>query len=294
MKAENETKTIDPEVVEDKIVEFRKPSVPVTLNDIAALKGEAQEIIEARIQVLESLRRAAIRATHPEDWLLFKAKDNRVTGYLQDAGADRVRDLYGIEVFDISRPEKVMNLDGSFMYLITGSGRCRFTMQTLEGVEGGRSSTDDFCKDRKGVDLELTVRKAARANLDGNITRELAGLKSVPVEELETVWKGTNKLTKNCHYGRGFGSGKERAGARVEDESGLADQQKPKCGLCGKVMSFRPAGKTSQGKAYGAFWSCSDYEVHKKSGESQNNYSVSDEDWRKSLATSRGGEDIPV
>src|SRR5262249_21362077 len=183
------TVTDDPVVdTPSTALELRRPDTPLTLSDLAALKGEAVEIIEARIQVLETLRKAAIRATSPPDWLLFKSPEEQggqIVGYLQDCGADRVRDLYGIEIFNVSKPEKVVGNDPAiFHYLITGSGRCKLTRQVLEEVEGGRSSTDDFCQGKSGLDLELAVRKAARANLDGNITRELAGMKSVPTEAI--------------------------------------------------------------------------------------------------------------
>jgi hypothetical protein len=93
-----------------------------------------------------------------------------------------------------AKPEKVTGNDPAvFHYLVTGSGRCKLTRQVLEDVEGGRSSTDDFCRGKSGAELELLVRKAARANLDGNITRELAGMKSVPITEIEAAWVGTPK-----------------------------------------------------------------------------------------------------
>src|SRR4051812_7540097 len=102
-------------------IALRSPAIATTLSELAALKGEAEEIIRARVQVLETLRRAAIRTTSPEDWLLFKSPDEQggqITGYLQDCGADRVRDLYGIEVYDVSKPEKVVGTEpGVFHYL---------------------------------------------------------------------------------------------------------------------------------------------------------------------------------
>src|SRR5512146_1071396 len=142
---------IDPELVEETAIARRTPSVPVTLAELAALKGEALEVVEARVQVLETLRKAAIKATSPEDWLLFRSPDGGVTGYLQDCGADRVRDLYGIEIFNVSLPQKEAGMGGEFTYIITGSGRCKLTKQVLENVEGGRSSTDDFCSGKKGA-----------------------------------------------------------------------------------------------------------------------------------------------
>jgi hypothetical protein len=239
-------------------IALRHPGIPVTLSELAALKGEAIEVIEARVQVLETLRRAAIRATSPEDWLLFKAPEEQggqVVGYLQDCGADRVRDLYGIEVFNVSKPEKVVGNDPAvFHYLVMGSGRCKLTRQTVELMEGGRSSTDDFCKGKTGADLELAVRKAARANLDGGITRELAGMKSVPMNELAEAWVGTKKSTEACRRGRGFGTRDERVGGRSEK---APDIDPPVCPHCQTPGQYRPAKGNR-----GAFYGCPNYTKH--------------------------------
>jgi hypothetical protein len=237
---------------------LRKPETPVTLSELAAMKGEAVEIIEARVLVLETLRKASIRATSPEDWLLFKAPEEQggqIVGYLQDCGCDRVRDLYGIEIFGISKPEKVVaNEPGVFHYLITGSGRCKLTRQVVEEMEGGRSSTDDFCKGKTGAELELAVRKAARANLDGNITRELAGMKSVPLDDIKRAWEGTPKLVDHCRKGRGFGTRDERLGGRSEK---APDVDPPVCPHCGTKGAYRP-GKDGRG----AFYGCPKYQSH--------------------------------
>lgn len=237
---------------------LRRPDVPTSLNQLAALKGEATEVVQARALVLTTLRTAAIRMTSPEDWLLFKAPDEQggqVVGYLQDCGCDRVRDLYGIEVFDISKPERVTANDGeSFMYLLEGSGRCKVTRQTVEVMEGGRSSTDDFCRGKEGAELELAVRKAARANLDGNVTRELAGMKSVPAEELIRAWEGTPKKIEQCRRGRGFGSRSERLGANSEK---APDVEPPVCPHCGTKGVYRP-GKDNRG----AFYGCPKFKSH--------------------------------
>ena len=250
---------IDPETdTPEQTLILRRPDIPVTLSELAALKGEALEVIEARVQVISTLRLASIRATHPEDWVLFKAKEEhggQVVGYLQDAGCDRVRDLWGIEVFDVSKPEKVTGSEpGVFHYLISGSGRCKLTRQVLENIEGGRSSTDDFAKGKTGVDLDLTIRKAARANLDGNVTRELAGMKSVPLDELAAAWKGTSKRVEQCRKGRGFGSADERVGGRSQ---AVPDVEPPVCPHCGTTGRYR-AGNDKRGPFYG----CPNYQQH--------------------------------
>lgn len=274
----NHVDVLDPEpAMPIDPLEARRPDVPITLSELAAEKGEAVEIINARALVLSTLRKAAILATSPEDWLLFKALDEQggqVVGYLQDCGADRVRDLYGIEIFNVSKPEKVVGGEpGVFHYLISGSGRCKLTRQVLEDVEGGRSSTDDFCRDKKGVELELAVRKAARANLDGNITRELAGLKSVPLAELEDVWKGTSKKSEHCRRGRGFGTRDERLGGGERPDEGV--DVVPQCRVCKKAMVLRKGSK-------GHFYSCADYKQHQEAG--QKSFTIDLDKWKQELA----------
>ena len=237
---------------------IRHPGAPTNLNELAGRKGEAVEIIEARVQVVETLRRASIRLTSPADWLLFKAPDDQggqVVGYCQDSGAERFRDLWGIDVFDVSEPEKITGNDAAvFTYIVRGSGRCRITGQTLEQIEGARSSTDDFCRGVVGVALEVLVRKAARANLDGGVTRELAGMKSVPIEEIAAAWEGTPKKIENCRHGRGFGTRDERLGAR---STKAPEVDPPVCPHCQSVGVFRE-GKNGRPGFYG----CPRYKSH--------------------------------
>lgn len=256
----------DPEVLEPEITDaegeefalarrLRHPAVPVTLEELAALKGEAIEILKARNEVLEVARLHAIRMTHPEDWVLNKTRDGRVTGYLQDSGCERVRPILGIEIFDVGSPEKVVSLDGkSFAVVISGRGRSRLTRDEIEAVEGIRESTEDFCKDLTGIKQELRVRQAARANLDGRIVRELAGLGSMPLEELERAWKGTDKKTQFCRLGRGFGSQDERLGSFKAD---VPQVEPPQCPHCKIPLVYRPAKGDRK-----AFYGCSQYQQH--------------------------------
>jgi hypothetical protein len=256
---------LEPDVIEPDDPEagltrqiLRRPATPVSLSELAALKGEAVEIIEARVQILKTVRLAALRMTLPEDWVLFRAPEEhggQVVGYLQDCGADRVRDIFGIRVFNVSTPEKVVAGDGThFMYLVSGRGASSLTRQVVDGIEGGRSSTDDFCKDKTGAALELLVRKAARANLDGNVTRELSGMKSVPLEEITEAWVGTAKKVDRCRRGRGFGTASERLGATSEK---APDVEPPICPHCKSVGKFRPAKGNRA-----AFYGCPKYDTH--------------------------------
>jgi len=240
---------------------LRDTRVPATLDQLAAQKEHALEILEARITVLETSRRRAIRMTHPPDWNLYKDREGVVIAYLSDGGCERVRDILGVEVYDVSAPEKMANGDGSFMYLQRANGRSKLTTQVVEAMEGGRSSTEDFCRDAKGAQLELLVRKATRANLDGNIARELMGLRNVPLTELQEAWQGTSKDWNQCRKARGFGSAEERLGATRE---GVPDVPPPTCPVCktpdGKLplpLEYRGAKGTR-----GAFYGCRFYAKH--------------------------------
>lgn len=244
---------------------MRSPKVAITIAELAALRGESDDVVAARVRVIQTLRAASIRATGPPDWVLFKSPDEhggQIVGYLQDCGADRVRDLWGIEIFNVSKPEKIVgDTPGAFYYLISGDGHCRLTGQRVESMEGGRSSLEDFCKGKAGAELELAVRKAARANLDGGITRELAGMKSVPIEELKDAWTGTKKQVESCRLGRGFGTRSERLGARSEK---APDVDPPICPHCQSIGVYRPAKGDPGTREYrAAFYGCPKWESHR-------------------------------
>lgn len=227
---------------------LRDPRVPATLDDLAALRGQAIEVVETRATVLETLRKRGIRLTVPEDWLLFRNAQGRITGYLSDAGAGRLRDLIGIEVFDVEEPRRLMAGDGqSFMYVQRASGRAKTTGQVVEKVEGGRASTEDFCKDDTGAVLDLKVKKACRANVNGSIVRELAGLKNVSEDDLREAWKGTGKDLAHANRGRGFGTQDERLGAA---RAGTPDVPPPTCPHCQTPATLRQ-GRGGKGAFYG-------------------------------------------
>lgn len=235
---------------------LRRPDVPITLAQLAALKGEAVEVIQARVQIIETLWRASIRLTSPEDWVLYKAPDEaggQIVAYCEDAGCERFRKLWGITIYNLGKPEKIVGTDpGDFIYEISADGRCAITGEIVEQMTGARSSTDDYAKGATGAALERKVKVAARANLDGGIVRELAGMKSVPVQELESAWKGTPKTIDRCRKGRGFGTRDERLGGGERPD---VDVVPPPCPVCGKPMQLRKGSK-------GFFYSCGDYRAH--------------------------------
>jgi hypothetical protein len=221
--------------------------IPASFNELAAMPaGQGMKIIEARIEILRQIRRASILMTNPEDWLTFKRDDGREIAYLQDCGCERIRDLWGIEITPTSEPTRHGLEDGHFMYIIRGNGVSHSTGKEVKALEGGRGSNERFCQDKRGALLEIAVRKAARANLDGNIVRELTGLNGVPREELEDIWKGSGKKYSNCAQGRGYAAAERRT-----EQAGF-EAEAPRCPKCKKEMRLKK-GKT------GNFWGCSGY-----------------------------------
>ena len=247
--------------VDEGTLQLRHPAVPVTLEELAALKNAAVDIIETRATVLDTLRARSIRATHPTDWVLYKAPEEhggQIVGYLQQCGAQRLLDIWGISVFDVSDAQFIPGTEpGAFSYRQTGTGRSNITGQVVEKVEGSRHSLDDVVKGKTGPALDDAVRKNTRANLDGNIARRLSGLNSVPAAELERVWATTTppRSIDQCRLGRGFGSRSERLGGTAEK---APDVPPPVCPHCGTTGAYRPAKDNR-----GAFYGCPKYASHK-------------------------------
>lgn len=240
---------------------FADPGVPLTVTDIAIAEERGLRIQAARVVALTTARLNALQITEPDDWTLFATREGRITGYLSDAGCQRARDVIGVNIYNVSTPQKLVAEDGkSFMYVVRGDARSTLTGQVIEGIEGGRSSTEDFCKGLTGSELDLKVRKASRANLNGSCARELMGLKSVPISELQRAWAGTAKSTDHCSKGRGFGSAEERLGATRATEP---DVTPPTCTACQPVngrpvvLKYRPAKGNR-----GAFYGCPNWEKH--------------------------------
>ena len=231
---------------------------PVTLQALAKLdSGQGLERMNTAIDILTNVRRASIAITDPEDWLLFRRPDGRVTAYLSDDGCYRIEPIWRISVMppgdaDKFTFEEIKDAE-DFAFVVSGNGYCKLTGASAIGVEGVRRSDEDFVREKKGIQKKIEVRKAAFANLHGGIVRKLTGLKNLALTELDSVWsaQGKNKSSAHCAQGRGFGSASERAGI-AKDEYGEA----PICPKCQSKMRFF-AGKDGREP----FWGCGNYKT---------------------------------
>jgi len=255
-------KTNEPTVIPREETSLAKPHVPTDVNELAALEvGRGVQIVEQRTQILETLRVASIKLTMPNDWTLFKSPEGVVTGFLGDQGCDRVKKLWGIQVNNLGRMEEIRTEDSDeFAFRITGDGVCGMTGEAVFEMEGVRYSTEPYAQQKPaGLQRVVAVQKAARANLDGGITRELTGLKSVPLAELENAWKGTGRTWNECNKGRGFGSGNERqTGSGSTSAHGIDAQDIPECDVCKIALVWRPGKDGKEG-----FFGCKNWASHK-------------------------------
>jgi hypothetical protein len=241
----------------------RRFVVPVTFEELASDIDAGLQMLERRNTLVTSARKWAIAQTWPEDYVVYQSVVGRITCYLSDAGGQRAAAIWGVNVINVSEPQIVGAPDGKhFAVIVRGDGYSRLSKQTVEGFIGARSSDEKFCEDKSGQQLEIAVKKAARANLDGGIARALMGLKSIPIAELAAAWVGSPKSIDNIPKGRGFGTQEERLGATRE---GTPDVTPPTCTVC-KGPDGQPlpllyrAGKGDKP----AFYGCRNWEKHKQ------------------------------
>lgn len=275
----------EPEIIppEATSLDRRRPAAPVTLTDLADRKDDGLAIIEAKNTILTTLRRSSLALTNPQDWVLFRDPDGNVTGFLQDRGCDRVAPMWGIDIGDDISYERIHSPeDNTFAWVCKGSGRCRVTGQAVHAMEGTRYSTEQFVSGLKPIEKEVRVKQAARANLDGGIVRELAGLKSVPEQELAEAWKGSWKKTSMCAKGKGFGSRQEREGGRQVAEK--PNVPTPICDECQGPMQYVSGGE-KDGRKWEAYWKCPVYRWDSQAKKGNGHSRMSAADWEAVVAS---------
>lgn len=223
------------EVGEDRALVPQVQALERSMADHLATMENGAAIFERRAEILGQIRTAAIRGTNPRDWVLFRDRDDSVWAHLADSGAEKIAELYGVEITNV-RPQR----DGLFNPLRNLMGKgivelraqcdalCHFNGRALS-FESSIRSTEDFTG-RKVDDagrittspnapaLEADLRQSLWTRLRCKAIRVLTGMGQVPAEELDRAWEGTKKSSDQCRKGHGFGTGKERSGQKVAEE----------------------------------------------------------------------------
>jgi hypothetical protein len=271
----------DVEPLEDAVAAplVRLQPAALSIPELALRDPDPLKKMEVVGRMIDSARRISLRMVHATDVVLFRRDDGRITGYIQDDGVRRFLAVWGIDIFNLSEPRKIQNSNDpeDYSYSIIGDGFCRLTGGRIEQLEAVRASTEDFCKLKSGSAREKDVKRATRSSLDAAIGRQLAGLESIPIEELVESWKGTGKSIDACALGKGFGSRDARMGGV---ESPDVDLVPPACPVpnCGKTMSLRRGSK-------GPFYSCPDWKAHGREAKT-----IDLEKWKADPASKKRAE----
>lgn len=211
--------------------------------------GVAQ--LERRTQMLEALYIAGLRATRPEDWVLTSDKQGTVTGMLTGPGADRVADIYGIQITGIRpldggkfRPEREPLAHGHYVLRAWCDAESTVTKRQLFALQAARRSDEEFTG--RGVTAEGGLTTASADKVSANPTdleaavytllktkavRVLASMTRVPQSDLERAWKDSPKKVSACRKGHGFGTGNDRRISQVAEADVPAEVAKLKAEL---------------------------------------------------------------
>lgn len=202
------------------------------MDNIFYLADRAEKIIAATNRIME----AALKITNEMDWVLIGG-----TPYLQESGASKVAQLFGISTQIIGNPTVEVDAEGYKTYTY----KIRFMMKDrFVECEGSRSMKEDFfAKQGKDADGnqkplkkpdeidERDVKMAAYTNaLNNGIKRMIAGLRNIDVATLERNGFDTSKMK-----GYTFKEGSKGGTKKAAEDSGLV------CSKCGKAVTQKVA-----------------------------------------------------
>lgn len=233
--------TID-RTVEAELVLTKRSEAP--LLEILSRLENAEALFERRAKLMESFYMTALKRTRPEDWILFKDRQENVNAMLAASGADLVAEVYGIRMFNVrpmdSRgmfsPERLDLKGGAYELRGACDAFSRVNGREIFGLEISRRNDEQFTGRTVDDDGKFSfegksanpadLRSAVLTGLRTKTVRVLCGMTRVPTSDLERAWAGSNKKIEQCRKGSGFGSGKERRGEDLSEADVKAEQKK--------------------------------------------------------------------
>lgn len=208
------------------------------------------KVMERRAQILDDIRRAALRITDPRDWVQAKGKNDEATEavcLLTNSGARKIAPYYGITVHNVRPasqgvPEPVQEKgeEGEVTFTLWADIFVGLTREEAIGVRASRSTSEQFIG-RGGLDTtSALVAKGDIVNavytlLFSKAVRIGAGMKNVPVRELAEAWKGTDKKVDSIPRGSGFGTSSQRGASSVTSDDIKAEQEKLRAEILRRV-----------------------------------------------------------
>ena len=172
----------------------------------------AVQIVQARIEGLQTIRRAAIAATGPQDWVLFRDREGHVSALLRASGAAKVAGYYGVVIRP--RGDVVVRRGedgGGKVAEIQVDAACAVLGTAICGLVASRHEGEQFTgRDHATVGLE-DLKKAAYTSALAKAVRILCGLSGVSLSDLATAWECSEESAeKRCYRGSGYGKSADR------------------------------------------------------------------------------------
>lgn len=214
---------------ETEIEEILKKSTQDSLQRTSNVTlAEVKRVLEARAELIRTLREIAIKQTAPEDWTLYKARDGSVLGVPTAAACLKIRRWAGVSIYnhrglngesmpnvreaENSKKEKILIIEG------LADGQCG--RDVMPGIYFSIRSDDDFVgratltnNPRRGGPREQDLMSCWRTGIDAKVVRAMTGTTKVSEHELKEL-----KLdTARCVKGSGFGNAQERSAGSVAE-----------------------------------------------------------------------------
>lgn len=235
----------------------------------------AAEQAQRRVDALQILHRAAIRATQPIHWLLMKNKQGQVFARFNHAGAERIGTIYGITVIpdgDVQIKEeagkrRTAELTGSVTSETLGVTISSVRAYRVEGEDFLGRPADDYTAGTKvvaGVGNNDWIQSTQTA-LRTKAIRLVSGIITVSPAELAAVWEITEEdVLQQCTMGPGF-SREERSAAGASGGSAVNEKQVKR--MFG-IASGRIKDKGYKAKSAEIVQQCIEHVVRKVKGSS--------------------------
>lgn len=197
--------------------------------------AEVKRVLEARAELISTIRSIAIKQTAPEDWTLYKARDGSVLGVPTAAAALKIRRWAGVSVMNhrgmtgeqSPSVRQGKNQKGEDIVVIEGFADGICGRDIMPGIYFSVRSDDQFIgragadTPRKGGPRQEDLMSCWRTGIDSKVVRCMTGTTKVSEAEL----KAHGVDTSRCVKGSGFGTSGQRDAARVADANAAGGAQ---------------------------------------------------------------------
>jgi len=189
--------------------------------------AEVKRVLEARAELIKTIREIAVKQTAPEDWTLYRARDGSVLGVPTAAACMKIRRWAGVSIANhrgmngepSPTVREAKNDKKESIVVIEGFADGLCGRDTMPGIYFSVRSDDQFIgragadTPRKGGPRQEDLMSCWRTGIDSKVVRCMTGLTKVSEIEL----KALGIETARCVKGSGFGTAQERAAGSVAE-----------------------------------------------------------------------------